>query len=88
MFVPSDNISEVIAHFIGCFEIRVDEIRMRHAYEEFFREQAVPRSGPIEHITPGFFNCSIWSSTARACAIAPMPSQSTAKPASPEAKYV
>ncbi|MDB5472917.1 MAG: hypothetical protein JWP99_220 [Devosia sp.] len=55
MFLPSDSISEVIAHFIGCFEIRVDEMRMRHAYEEFWREQNLMPAEPIPYLSPGFF---------------------------------
>jgi len=35
MFLPSDGISEVIAHFIGYFELRVEEMRLRLVYQEF-----------------------------------------------------
>lgn len=55
MFPTSDSISEVVAHFIGSFEIRVDEMRMRHAYEDFYRgpDRAIA-DAPIQHLSPGF----------------------------------
>lgn len=42
MFATSDNISEIIAHFIGFFDVRVDEMRMRHSYDEFFHDRILP----------------------------------------------
>lgn len=47
MFVPSDGISEVIAHFIGYFELRVEEMRLRLVYQEFEHRAAVQ---PIEDL--------------------------------------
>ena len=45
MFVPSEPISEVIAHFIGYFSIHVEEMRARIAYEDFhFRPDAPTHS--------------------------------------------
>ena len=55
MFLPSDSVSEAIAHFIGCFDIRVDEMRMRQSYEEFYHEQHLAAAAPIQHVSPGFF---------------------------------
>ena len=42
MFNPSDNVTEIIAHFLGYFEIRVEELRIRLDYEEFVREASLP----------------------------------------------
>ncbi len=37
-----DRTTELIAHFIGLFEIKVDEIRLRQDYLEFRQKQPVP----------------------------------------------
>jgi hypothetical protein len=46
MFIPSDTVTEIIAHFLGYFEIRVEELRLRLDYEEFVRDQALPPQDP------------------------------------------
>ena len=47
MFLPSDGISEVIAHFIGYFEVRVEEMRLRLVYQEFQHQAA---GQPVEDL--------------------------------------
>lgn len=42
MFVPSEPISEVIAHFIGYFNIHLEEMRTRIAYDDFAFRSAAP----------------------------------------------
>lgn len=42
MFVPSEPITEVIAHFIGYFNVHVEEMRTRIAYDEFYFRAPTP----------------------------------------------
>jgi hypothetical protein len=46
MTVHFDKATEAIAHFIGLFEIKVEEIRLRDAYEEFKALQAAQQEPP------------------------------------------
>ncbi|WP_336054898.1 hypothetical protein [Nitratireductor sp. CH_MIT9313-5] len=46
MFTPSDHITEVVAHFIGYFHIRVEDLRFRSDYHEFRREEAAKSVDP------------------------------------------
>lgn len=48
MFIPNDGITEIVAHFIGYFEIRVEDDRYRPGFSEFSREaQARPDEGDV-----------------------------------------
>lgn len=50
MFIPNDGITEVVAHFIGYFEIRVEDLRYRADFDRFSRE---PEARPAEgHTDP------------------------------------
>lgn len=46
MFIPNDSVTEIIAHFLGYFEIRVEELRVRLEYEEFVRKEALAPQDP------------------------------------------
>lgn len=38
MFIPNDGITEIVAHFIGYFEIRAEDARYRPDFDRFSRE--------------------------------------------------
>lgn len=38
MFFPADSTTEIIAHFLGYFEVRLEEARLHWTYEEFTAE--------------------------------------------------
>jgi hypothetical protein len=46
VFIQNDTVTEIIAHFLGYFEIRVEELRVRLEYEEFVREAALSPEDP------------------------------------------
>lgn len=45
MFIPNDGITEIVAHFIGYFQIRAEDARYRPDFAEFSRE---PERQPVE----------------------------------------
>jgi hypothetical protein len=46
LFIPNDGITEIVAHFIGYFEIRAEDCRYRPDFAEFSRQaQARPDEG-------------------------------------------
>ncbi len=46
MFATSDSLSEVIAHFIGYFEISVDDMRIRQGFDVFHRPHPAADPAP------------------------------------------
>jgi hypothetical protein len=54
VFLVNDSISEVVAHFIGYFEIRVEEMRLRHAYDDFIHDETRPDSPDLPYVPTRF----------------------------------
>lgn len=54
MFVPSEPITEVIAHFIGYFSIHVEEMRMRVAYDQFAVRTTAPEHRDLPYEPTAF----------------------------------
>lgn len=51
MFFPSDPISEIVVHFLGYFEIAVEDMRIRHQLETMEREsEEVPQDSDLEQV--------------------------------------
>lgn len=49
MFIPNDGITEIVAHFIGYFEIRAEDARYRPDFSEFSREpERLPADGDVD----------------------------------------
>lgn len=46
MFIPSDTTTEIVAHFLGYFQIAVDDMRMRLTYQEIEAAHAQPFADP------------------------------------------
>lgn len=46
MFFPSDTTTEIVAHFLGYFEMRIEEMRLRLSYEEFASKSALEATDP------------------------------------------
>ena len=45
MFIPNDGITEIVAHFIGYFEVRAEDLRYRSDFDRFSTE---PEARPVE----------------------------------------
>lgn len=49
MFIPSDGITEIVAHFIGHFEIRAEDLRYRPQFDQFWNDRAsMPDEGDVD----------------------------------------
>ena len=55
MFIPNDGITEIVAHFIGYFQVGAEDLRYRPHYDQFWKgKAAAPEDGDIDPRPLGF----------------------------------